>query len=326
MNRKILDQCHSNLTIFDAMAKILDVIPKYKKVTVSISGGADSDIIIDMIERCQFDTQIDYIWFNTGLEYQATKEHLDYLEKKYNVEIKRCKPKKPIPLAVREYGVPFLNKYTSAMIARLQRHQFKFEDKSFEELYKEYPKCKVPLKWWTDSWFGGRHSSFNISRNKWLKEFLVENPPTFKISDKCCYWTKKKTAFDYLKENDVDLNIVGLRKSEGGIRAAAFKTCFEHRENQAAYLRPIFWFKNSDKEEYEALFDVTHSRCYTEYGMTRTGCAGCPYSRTFEKDLEIIKKYEPKLYKAVNNIFGQSFEYTRKFIEFKKMKEKENER
>ena len=51
--------------------------------------------------------------------------------------------------------------------------------------------------------------------------------------------------------------------------------------------------------------------------MDRTGCAGCPFGRDFEKELEIIKKYEPQLYKAVTNIFGDSYEYTRKYRKFK---------
>lgn len=60
--------------------------------------------------------------------------------------------------------------------------------------------------------------------------------------------------------------------------------------------------------------------------MKRTGCCGCPYGRDFEKELEIIQKYEPKLYKACVNIFGQAYEYTRKYREFvKEMKAKEKE-
>lgn len=47
--------------------------------------------------------------------------------------------------------------------------------------------------------------------------------------------------------------------------------------------------------------------------MRRTGCAGCPYGKNFEEELEIIRKYEPRLYNAVNNIFGKSYRYTRNY-------------
>jgi 3'-phosphoadenosine 5'-phosphosulfate sulfotransferase (PAPS reductase)/FAD synthetase len=317
MNKKeILDLAKDNLTIFDSFAKAYDVIPNYKNVAVSISGGADSDILIDMFSKCDFDTKIHYIWFDTGLEYQATKDHLKELESKYNIKIDPYKAEKPIPLAVREYGQPFISKYHSAMIERLQRYNFKFEDKPFDELLKEYPNCKSALMWWCNK--RGENSSFSIGRTKLLKEFMIENPPTFKISDKCCLWAKKKVAHKYEKENNIDLKIVGLRKAEGGIRSARFTSCFDYKKNDADYFRPIFWFKNEDKKEYEKLFNVEHSKCYTEYGLDRTGCAGCPFGKDFEKELEIIQKYEPKLYVAVNNIFKDSYEYTRKFIEFKK--------
>ena len=57
--------------------------------------------------------------------------------------------------------------------------------------------------------------------------------------------------------------------------------------------------------------------------MARTGCAGCPFGRDFEFELEIMGKYEPKLFRAVNIIFGSSYEYTRKYREFYKKKEEE---
>lgn len=85
--------------------------------------------------------------------------------------------------------------------------------------------------------------------------------------------------------------------------------------------RPLFWYKNNDKDCYDAAYAIEHSSCYTEYGLKRTGCAGCPFGRDFEYELEVIEKYEPKLYKAVNNIFGNSYEYTRKYKQFcKEMK------
>lgn len=53
-------------------------------------------------------------------------------------------------------------------------------------------------------------------------------------------------------------------------------------------------------------------------------CAGCPFGRDFEQELSVIEHYEPKLYKAVNNIFGDSYEYTRKYKAFcEEMKTKE---
>lgn len=214
---EILDSCpDKNETIVSNFIKAWSKInsPLYKKIICAISGGADSDIMLDICYKCDKDDKVEYVWFNTGLEYQATKDHLKYLENKYNIKIMSYKAIKPIPVTCKSYGQPFLSKRVSDMIGRLQKYNFKWEDKDFDELYKEYPKCKAALRWWCNNW--GEDSQFNISRNKYLKEFMVQNPPTFLISDKCCKYAKKNVMKKCISENDYDLNIYGVRKSEGG--------------------------------------------------------------------------------------------------------------
>lgn len=223
----------------------------------------------------------------------------------------------PIPICCKKYGQPFISKMVSEFIYRLQQHGFKWEDKSYQELINEYPKCKSALEWWCGE--KGENSRFNINRNQYLKEFLINNPPDFPISNKCCHYAKKLVIKRANKEYKCDLLISGVRKAEGGVRAAAYKNCFTENQSKSDEYRPVFFYLNSDKEIYDDFYNITHSKCYTEYGLKRTGCAGCPYGRDFEAELEIIKKYEPKLYKAVINIFGKSYEYTRKYREFVKV-------
>lgn len=205
-------------------------------------------------------------------------------------------------------------------MSRLQKHEFQWEDESFEKLYEKYPRCKSALGWWCSI----NHSdAFNISRNKYLKEFIIENPPQFKISSLCCNYAKKKVYKKCIKDGNYDLDIVGIRKSEGGLRSVMYKNCFTEHMNDCDEYRPLFWYKNCDKEDYENNYYIEHSKCYTEYGLKRTGCAGCPFGRDFENELKIIETYEPKLFKVVNNIFKESYEYTRKYREFCKTKNKE---
>lgn len=293
--------------------------PNYENIMCSISGGADSDILIDIIAKLNALDKVHFVWFDTGLEYQATKDHLKYLEDKYGIEVEIRKAVKPIPNTCKEYGQPFLSKQVSEFINRLQKHNFKWEDRPFEELYKEYPNCKAALLWWCNG--KGEGSRFNIDYNKYLKEFLLENPPTdIKISSVCCKNAKKTPALNYKKENNIDLSIIGVRKAEGGVRSSAYKNCFTTYEDKTDEFRPIFWYKDSTRKEYEDFYNVEHSQCYSEYGLKRTGCAGCPYGRDFEEELKVMEEHEPKLYKAVCNIFGESYEYTRKYKEFVKAK------
>lgn len=313
-----------NLEIYESFVVANSKLGRYdeNKIMVSISGGADSDIMLDLIHK--INPNVHFVFFDTGIEYTATKEHLKYLEQKYNIKIEIEKAVQPVPLGCRKHGQPFVSKYASEMIERLQRHNFKWENEDFETLYKRYPKCKAALRWWCNEFDKDErgHSKFNISYNKHLKEFMIENPPTFKISNKCCKGAKKDVAKKYKIDNDIQLSLVGVRKAEGGARSS-LPNCFTAKSDAADEYRPIFWYKNDNKKIYEEYYNIKHSRCYSEYGLDRTGCAGCPFGKNFEKELEVIEKYEPKLLNAVNKIFGDSYEYTRKYKEFAKQKEKE---
>lgn len=293
----------------------------YPVIMASVSGGADSDIMIDMLERIGHPySEVYYVYFNTGLEYRATFDQLNYLEHRYGITIKKYRASMPVPVAVRKYGYPFLSKTISQYIRRLQINGFKWEDKPFRELLKEYPKCRAALRWWCNEW--GGNSNYNISRRKWLKEFMIQNPPKHPFSDMCCQKAKKDTAHGI--ENDIrpQLACIGIRKAEGGQRAS-ISSCFKEVPFGCSVLRPIFWIRKGDRKAYERAMQIRHSACYTLYGLDRTGCACCPFGKHFERELEAAKKYEPNLYKAACNVFGPSYEYTRQYRAFaQEMEEK----
>lgn len=297
----------------------------YERIMVSVSGGSDSDILIDMIERMGYEKgTVVYVFFNTGIEYQATKDHLDYLEERYGIKIERIPAKMPTTVACKKYGVPFLSKMISENIHRLQLHNFKWEDKPFEELLKEYPNCKSALKWYCNRW--GEKSQKNIKRRFGLKEFLIANPPPIPISPMCCQKSKKDTAHEYAEQFNPDLDVQGVRKSEGGQRATAYTSCFDKCFDGCDKLRLIYWFTDKDKKAYNSTFKIKNSRCYTVYGLIRTGCACCPFGKYFEHELEAAKKYEPNLYLVAMATFGASYEYTRKYIKFRdELKQKKKE-
>lgn len=315
---ELLKDCPKNEIILNSLIKSWNKInsPLYDKIFCSVSGGADSDLIVDICYRCDKDNKVTYGWFDTGVELQATKDHLVYLENKYKIHIEQIKPIKPIPQACKEYGQPFLSKFVSNNIYNLQKHGFDFTDCSVEEMIKK----GIPItyaKWWNNKGAEKLTHQFNIARNKWLKEFLIKYPPNFKISSKCCDYAKKQPAYNYLNKKQIQLDITGIRKAEGGIRAINYSSCFlDETSHGYALFMPIFWYKDSDKQEFEKAFNIIHSRCYTEYGFKRTGCVGCPYGKEIWKELEQIKKYEPNMYKAANFIFKDSYEYTKKYREF----------
>lgn len=325
---RVLDGAPCNNLVADSIIITHHKLRLYDKIMCSISGGSDSDILIDLLQKFEDAKKVTYVFFDTGIEFKATREHIDYLEKKYGVEIKRIRAVKPIPTCCREYGQPFLSKNVSERMERLQRHGFKWEDEPLDVLLARYPECRSALRWWCNDFDSSseRESSFNISYNRFLKEFIIDNPPTFPISNKCCHYAKKLVASRFKKSDNFKLNIFGVRKAEGGARKSAYKTCFNEGEDGIDDYRPIFWYLADTKIDYEQHYGIVHSRCYTEYGLKRTGCAGCPYGRDLEDELRAMKSYEPNLFKAVNNVFSDSYAYTAKYKEFvKKMKRKQEE-
>lgn len=326
--KKLVSMVGPNLIALDTAIKLEEHLDKYGKILVPISGGSDSDIMLDLIERLGHESQVIYVFYNTGLEYQATKDHIKYLEAKYGITILERPAKVPIPVSCKRHGQPFLSKKVSDYIERLQRHNFCWTDEPFDVLYARYPRCRAALRWWCNC-FGldGGDSRFNISRHKWLKEFMVAYPPGFAISPKCCDGAKKSVGDGVIAELSPDLLMVGVRKAEGGARATAYSSCFTPAgDTKVAQFRPLFYWVNADKQEYEARCGVCHSDCYTVYGLKRTGCACCPFGRDFEDELAVAERYEPLLAIAANNIFGDSYEYTRRYRAFAAEMEVTNER
>lgn len=285
----------------------------------SVSGGSDSDTMLDIIERVRCGRKVTYVFFDTGIEYAATLRHLDDLEAKYGVEIVRRKATVPVPLGCKHYGLPFFSKRVSQDIDRLQKHGFQWEDEPFEVLLERYPHCKSSLKWWCNAWVldNGKESKYNIKTKKYLKEFMMEHPPDFEISDKCCQGAKKDTGEKFDVDFDVGMKILGLRRAEGGVRATAYTSCFSVDADGMSNYRPLWFWSDEDKAEYKEFYGLTYSDCYEVWGFRRTGCAGCPFNSRFEDEVATMEQYEPKLAAAVKNIFGPSYEYTRAYRKYK---------
>ena len=116
---------------FDAPAKfqaIQSIVAKHLKnhpnAICSYSGGADSDILIDILERTRTLFKlppISYAFFNTGLEMKATKDHVKATAAKYGVTINEYRPKVNIVQATRKYGVPFVSKIMSGGLEQWQK-------------------------------------------------------------------------------------------------------------------------------------------------------------------------------------------------------------
>jgi 3'-phosphoadenosine 5'-phosphosulfate sulfotransferase (PAPS reductase)/FAD synthetase len=115
--------------------------------------------------------------------------------------------------------------------------------------------------------------------------------------------------------------ITGERRDEGGMRSVPRKDnttlCFTETAQGQYRLRPLYYVSDKDKEWYKETHKIRYSDAYEVYGLTRTGCCGCPISYKAVDDLEKIGKYEPQITKAAWAIFGDSYRYRQKYNEYK---------
>ena len=306
-----------NYADFDAPEKfqaIISIIAKrlreHPKAICSYSGGADSDILIDLIERTRavFSLPpVKYAFFNTGLEMKATKDHVKATAEKYGVEIEEVRPKVNIVNATRKYGVPFVSKIMSAGLEGWQKKNIPLsiaeeyeeaEDKAAKrkELKGRYPGCETTIN--------------------------------FLCCAQCCDYCKKQVAHSVQK--DYGMIITGERRDEGGMRSVPRKDntalCFTETSSGQYRLRPLYYVSDRDKTWYKEYYGIQYSDAYEVYGLTRTGCCGCPISYKATDDLELIRPYEPNVVKAAWNIFGKSYEYRKKYNEYKAYKENERKK
>ena len=329
---------------FDAPAKfnaIQSIIAKrlreHPNAIGSYSGGSDSDIMIDLIERTRklFSLPpVKYAFFNTGLEMQATKNHVMEVAEKYGVEIEEFRPKTNIVQATRKYGVPFVSKIMSAGLSGWQKKNVPLsiaqeydqaEDKQAKraELKERYPNCEGTINFLCCCNSAGEprpNIQLVINSSKYMRDFIEEYPPDFQISADCCVHCKKNVAHKIQK--DYEMVITGERRDEGGMRSVPRKDntalCFAETSSGQYRLRPLYYVSDKDKEWYKNYYGIRYSDAYEVYGLTRTGCCGCPISYTAVDDLELIRPYEPNVVKAAWNIFGKSYEYRKKYNEYKK--------
>jgi len=311
-----------NLNIQKYMMVTRNKLREYGRIAVAYSAGSDSDIMLDMIELVKpYEDcgEIRYTFYDTGLEFDATLRHITEVEQKYGVAIERIKPKKSIPLACKEHGIPFISKDLSEIIQRLQTHGFNWamdiDDADF------YGRCQSALDYFYDTRPPSKSgkSKYSIAKFKLLKEFLCENPPDFAISDKCCDYAKKNVAKDFDKIFNPDLKIIGMRQAEGGRRVGSINNCFTPANGtKIANYRPLWFWTDEEKRIYKEWRGIRYSDCYEIWGFSRTGCCGCPCSSKVLQDLQIANQYEPNKVRAAYAIFGESYKYREVYNIFKK--------
>lgn len=282
---------------YEAIRKTQDLYNHHKitNAILAFSGGKDSAVCLRLLEEAGVLDRTTIIFNDTRMEFEATYKFIDEMKKKYNIIT--LHDAIPQPIIYRDYGFPLISKLASTNLEILQKNGFDWNDvnNTWQENYEKYGRMKSQFRWLASD-FKMQHAP------KYLIKAIEKGLLNFRISNKCCELSKKVPFKNYIKKNNVDLNIIGVRQDEGGVRAIAMKNCFKDKGRWKEYY-PILHFTDNEIWEIIKEKQIPLSDCYTVYGLKRTGCVGCPFSLDWKKNLDVLKKYEPNKYNYAYNMY-----------------------
>ena len=231
---------------------------------LSYSGGKDSHFLYWFIKEYLKRNDIKIVGINTYMEHHEIRDRI-----LKNSDIVLIPKMKPFEIK-QKYGSPcfskiqddFINRYqngcrTKSLMERIDSRKFKGKD-------------------------GNIHTS-SFSLNKKARELLLSGK-LHRVSPKCCYYLKKKTAHDFEKESGLKA-ILGVRGGEGALRKTQYKSCFTKDKK----FTPIHDLSDELLNAIYQKYNIEIPGVY-KY-IERTGCMGCPYGHykgDTKKELDLL--------------------------------------
>lgn len=260
---------------------------------LSFSGGKDSTILAELIKMAELPTHIPFVFSDTGLELEATRDFVKNYDYDNKVTVKSSKPMSEI---VKEYGLPVFSKYRSKMLNTYYRNIDDPLSIASGRILIIGLVEKAGIQ-------GDKRSRGALP----LKYFHFLHPDIeYKISNRCCEFLKKKPFSDFAKDNNLTGYYAGMRTAEGGARRLTYDRCISYVHGNIVST-PIFDWTDEQCDEFIKKYHVKISDAYTVYKMNRTGCCGCPYNKDLQSDLKILYQYEPKKYALAKHWFSRVY-------------------
>ena len=248
---------------------------------LSYSGGKDSHFLYWFIKEYLKRDDIKIVGINTYMEHH---EILQRIIK--NSDIVLLPELKPFEIK-EKYGSPCFSKVQDDYINRYQKGC-----RTESLLSHIYPRKFIGKD--------GKEYSSSFTLNKTARELLLSGK-LHRVSNKCCYYLKKKTAHDFEKKTGLKA-ILGIRGSESVMRKTQYKSCFTKDKK----FTPIHDLSDELLEKIIEKYNIEVPSVYRY--IDRTGCMGCPYGSykgDTEKELALISENQKKF---VYNYFKESYE------------------
>ncbi|MFA5300415.1 MAG: phosphoadenosine phosphosulfate reductase family protein [Lutibacter sp.] len=253
---------------------IENFLAQYPESIISFSGGLDSTVMLYLVRIISKNQKA--VFCNTTNEFT---EIIKFVKQKENVEI--VKPKITFIEVLQQYGFPLISKEVAHMISYMQ-HPTKFNEKT---------RLNYSLR--------KKEKSLYALANKW--EFLIKAP--FNITDKCCYYLKKKPMLPYVNNG----NFIGTKVVDSRLRKTSYQKqgCINERNNTCF---PLSLWSREEILRFIKENALPVSKIYeTE---SSTGCAYCGFGCQFDPTrFYRLQKKEPNRYNTIINTENNGVKY-----------------
>ena len=254
--------------LFDLQSKFSKINPS--EYVLSYSGGKDSHLLYWFIKEYLKEDRIKIVGVNTRMEHpQISRRILD------NCDVVLLPKYKPHEVMLK-YGSPCFSKLHDEYISRYQNGSRAISTMKYVARLDDNTRFKLP-----------------IGASK-----LLLNDELHKISSKCCNILKKKPMTDYLKENNKKL-IMAVKGEESQLRKAKYKSCF----TSDGKFTPLWDLSEDMENAIYIYYNIDIPPIYEL--LDRTGCMGCPYGRSVEKELQTLSDNQ---YNYVLSLFKKSYD------------------
>lgn len=263
-------------------------------VASSYSGGLDSTVMIDLVEKVY--PGLPRVYCNTGLEYPEINQQVARTE---NVVVMR--PKKPFHRVVSEDGWPIASKKTALGLSVLRnptddnQNIYRLYDIGINRFEQKVEGYKVAKQW----------------------RFLVDAP--FPISSKCCDIMKKEPMRRYERETG-RVQFVGILADESKGREKTYvETGCNAFDAKTPRSWPLAFWTRQDILGYVRRFNLPYASVYGDIvetpngldttGVQGTGCVFCMFGmqlETGQNRIQRLARTHPRLYRYCMEKLGMA--------------------
>lgn len=243
-------------------------------VYISLSGGKDSTVMLDIIRRfLDPEHKISVVFCNTGNEYPEIVRFVRTIP-----DVKTVHPKITMRKVIEKYGFPLISKEQSHSIR--QAKTTKSDRLRSIRLHGTNPAKGYTSGKISDCW-----------------QFLIDEP--FMVSEKCCDCLKKRPLQLYARQTG-EVPIIGTMATESRLRQQQYARrggCNSFDEKRIASY-PLSIWTDKDIWEYIRRYNVSYCDIYDK-GATRTGCMVCGFGAHIEENsrFELLYDLHPKAYR-----------------------------